>query len=249
MRGVFYHGDYTLTNDRFTYTYDRGAIRSVKVEFQEHDVRVGDRVLHEFDENTSITVEYANGQLYVWTTELIDSYTDQFGIAVSYDGQYLFAQTWERGLYCLDPKSGKTVWQTKSKRGITNVFVNRDTILVHQHERALQLLDIHTGDVLAEKRPATALGFTSLNHNYIICRSTARVWEIIHTETLEVVESFPHKVFTDGHTDYVVNHIELQADNTLLIGGFTNVWDNTQKPPKMLPNKTFTHILKVEHAL
>ncbi len=248
MYGIHHHKYYTLTNDRFTSIYDHGEIRSVKVEFHKHDVKVGDRVVSEFDDNASVTVEYINGQLYLWTTQLIDSYTFQFGVAVSHDGQYLFAQTWERGLYCLDPKSGKTIWRTKSKRGITNIFVNKDTLLVHQHERALQLLDIHTGEVLLEKRPATAWGFTSLNHDSIICQSTARVWEIIDTETLEVLESFSHKAFTDGHTDYVVNHIELQADNSLLISGFTNVWDDTQKPPKMLPNKTFTNMLKVEHA-
>ncbi len=249
MREIVYHKLYTLKNNFFTYTYDKGEIRSVKAEFKKIDVKVGDRILSKFDEDASVTIEYADGKSYYWKTDLIDAYTRQFGVAVSYDGRYLFAQTWERGLYCLDPKSGKKIWRTKSKRGITNIFVNQETILAHQHERALQLLDIHTGEVLSEKRPATAWGFTSLNHDYIICQSTARVWEIINTETLEVVESFSHKVFTDGHTDYVVNHIELQPDNSLLIRGFTNVWDDTQKPPKMLPNKTFTNILKVEHQL
>ncbi len=60
---------------------------------------------------------------------------------------------------------------------------------------------------------------------------------------------FHYKVFTDGHTDYVVDHIELQAGNSLSISGFKNVWDNTHHPPIILPNKTFTHILKVEHIL
>ncbi len=249
MQKIVYHKNYTLTNDFWTYTYDRGSIRSVKVEFKKIDATVGDQVLSKFDENATITVEYADGKSYDWTTDLVDSYTSQFGIAVSDDGRYLFAQTWEYGLYCLDPQSGKRIWRTKSKHGITNVFVNHDTILCHQHGRALQLLDIHTGEVLKEKRPATAWGFTSLNHDYMICRSTARVWEIIHTETLEVIESFSHKIFTNGHTDYVVNHIELQSDNSLLIKGFTNVWDDTQKPHKMLPNKTFTHRLNVEHPL
>ncbi len=249
MDRIFYHKEYTLTNHYFTYTYDKGSIQSVKVEHKKIDQKVGDRVVTKYEKSSSVTVEYRNGQTYVWDTILIDSYISQFGIAVSYDGRYLFVQTWEYGLYCLDPQSGKTIWRTKSKRGITNIFVNQDTVLCHQHERALQLLDIHTGEVLQEKRPATAWGFTALNHDYIICHSTARTWEIIHTETLEVVKSFSHKTFTDGHTDYVVNQIKLQTDNSLLIGGFTNVWDDTQTPPKLLPGKTFTHSLKVKHPL
>lgn len=179
--------------------------------------------------------------MYWWKSKWLSSYLVQFGISVSFDGNYVFVQTWENGLLCLDSHTGKVIWRTKSKRGITNIFVNENTILCHQHERTLQLLDIHTGEVLLEKRPATAWGFTALDHKHIICQVTARRWELTDAQTLETKESFSNKDFTGGHTDYCVNKIVRAEDGKIRVSGFQNVWDDTVKPAVRLPNLEFEH--------
>lgn len=198
------------------------------------------------DEITVLSVYYRNGEIAYWPCKWLSSYLFQFGIAVSTDGRYVFIQTWENGMFCLDSHTGEVIWRTESKRGITNIFVNEDTILCHQHERALQLLDMHTGQVIKEKRPATAWGFDALDYRYIICQVTARRWEIINAQTLEVAETFTHKDFTNGHTDYCICDIALTDDGRIQVTGFKNIWDTSVSPAIQLPNLEFTHFVKTK---
>lgn len=226
----FFHQDYCLYMNGRDTVYDRGPIYCICLYFPLGDCR-----------ETEVQVVYRNGEVFLWETKWISSYILQFGVAVSVDGNCVFAQTWENGLLCLNARTGEIIWRTKSKRGITKIFVNEDTILCHQRERALQLLDIHTGEVLSEKRPATAWGFTALDHAHIICQVTAKRWEIIDTKTLETKEVFPHKEFTGGYVDYCINRIERTQDSKIKVCGFKNVWDDSVKPPVMLPNLEFEH--------
>ena len=148
-------------------------------------------MIHWGEMNNEVTVYFSDGTKAEWISDYMDVYIAQFGIAISDDGTKIFAQTWENGLYCLDARTGERIWRTKSRAGITNIYVNHDTICAHKHEKALQLLDIHTGEVLKEKKPATAWGFYAVDHTRILCKVTARKWEVIDSTTLETLDTFP----------------------------------------------------------
>ena len=136
---------------------------------------------------SDIEICFFNGERSKWNADKLDgAYIRQFGISVSNDGKRVFFQTWENGLYCFDSHSGEKLWRTKSKRGITNIFVNDETLCCMQREKALQLIDIRTGDVLKEKKAAD-WGFTALDHNRIECQTSARKREIIDPEPLESI--------------------------------------------------------------
>lgn len=227
---VVFHRNYCLYNNNKTIAFDNGAIRLITLDF--------DSTL----DNADVTVFFADDSSAEWTTKWISSYNFQFGLAVSSDGKYVFVQTWENGLFCLNSHTGEKIWRTKSKRGITSVFVNDNTLLCHQRERMLQLLDMHTGEVLLEKRPATAWGFTSIDHNHIVCQVTARKWELIDTNTLETRKTFSHREFSGGHENYCINHIELDG-REIIVRGFQNIWGNTGK---MLPNLEFEHRISID---
>ena len=230
---VFFHKNYCLFNDHNVTAFDGGAVKLISFDF-------------DCDLNESVvTVIFSDETYSQWTTKWLTPYNVQFGVAVSNDGKFVLAQTWENGLLCLDSRTGERIWKTKSKRGITNLFINDTTILCHQRERALQLIDLYTGEVLKEKRPATAWGFTSISNNHIVCQVTARRWEIIDAETLETKAVFSHRDFTGGHEEYCVNHIYLEG-KVLIVRGFKNIWDDSAKPPKMLPNLEFEHHLNIE---
>ena len=194
--------------------------------------------------HNEIIIEYRSGEKYIWNSKYIDGYnTYQFGIAVSPDGSMLFAQTWDKGLFALDTKTGERIWRTKSKRGVTSLFVNDDTLTIQLHDYAMQLIDIKNGEVIKEKRPCTAWGFTALDNRHIVCQVTQRKWEIIEASTLETMESFTHKEFTGDHTDFSINHITLSENNNICVRGFKNVWDDSSSPPKLLPNTEFEHFV------
>ena len=230
-----FHQNYSLYNYYKTIAFDAGVVRLITLDFNSSPSKV------------MVSVFFIDGDNVKWTTKWISSYNFQFGIAVSLDGKYIFVQTWERGMLCLDSRTGEKIWQTKSKRGITSIFVNDNTVLCHWRERALQLLDIHTGEILLEKRPATAWGFTAINHNYIVCRVTARKWEIIDAATLKTKQEISHREFTGGHEEYCINYIKL-VEEEIIVRGFKNVWDETVSPAKILPNLKFEHRVSVDYA-
>lgn len=236
---IVYHGEYSLRRKvledvpghyiHLTY-YDGGEIAEIESD----------------DMLQTVLVRFRNGEEAKWESELFSSYINsQFGIAVSGDGNCVFAQTWDRGLYCMDSRSGKRIWRTQSKKGITSLFVNRDTLLCHQRGCALQLLDVRSGEVLKEKRPARDWGFVSIDHSSIVCRVSAKRWELIRVSDLDTLASYTHSQFTGGHEDFVVNSI-IKCDGALKISGFKNVWDNSEGKPKLLPNLEFEHWLQLE---
>lgn len=228
---VVFHKNYRLFRHHFVTAFDAGCVRLIAIDPADLPV---------------VSVLFADGSRAQWSSKwIVAAYLNQFGVAVSSDGKYVFAQTWERGLFCLDARSGELIWRSKSKRGITSLFVNDSTILCHRREQALQLLDIHTGEVLQEKRPATAWGFTAIDHRHIVCQVTARRWEILQAETLETKAAFSHREFTNGHEYFCVNDIHLEG-NLLTVRGFMNVWDDSVKPPKFLPNLEFAHCIEIE---
>ena len=230
---VVFHKNYCLFNDHKLTAFDTGSIRLISLEMPcGSDVAL-------------VSVLFHDGSCSQWSSKWVTPYIFQFGVAASADGKCLFAQTWENGLVCLDARTGEKVWKSKSRRGITNLFVNDTTVLCHQHEHALLLVDIHTGQVLLEKRPVTAWGFTAISHSHIVCQVTARRWEVIDTETLDTKAVFSHRDFTNGHEDYCVNDIHLDGD-VLIVRGFKNVWDRAFVPPKRLPNLEFEHHLNLQ---
>ena len=235
------HKNYSIYSDRkqrINY-YSGGAIESLQMIAGEPKSET-----NTISEN-EITVRYRSGEEYTWKTKYIDSYNiDQFGIAVSTDGTMVFAQTWDNGLFCFDAKSGARIWRTKSRRGITDIFVSDDTITAHLHEYAIHLIDIKTGEVIKEKRPCTAWGFDTLDNKHIVCQVTARKWEIIEAETLDVKETFKHSEFTGGNTDFCINDICLCENGKIRVSGFKNVWDSSGNPPKRLPNIEFEYFLR-----
>lgn len=47
------------------------------------------------------------------------------------------------------------------------------------------------------------------------------------------------------HKNFCVNDIRLEG-NLLTVRGFMNVWDNSVKPPRSLPNLEFAHCIEIE---
>lgn len=232
---MVYHKNYSIdfpNNSPWLYQYSHGAIERSQM-FLDTD-----------SSKNAIALTFRNGETYTWNSKYFDAYIDQFGIAVSFDGTKVFAQTWENGLLCFDSKTGKLIWRTKSRKGITSIYVSDDTITVQLHNYAMQLLDINSGEVIKEKRPSTAWGFTTLDHQHIICQTTARKWELIEASTLNVKEIFTRKEFTGDNMDFCVEHIRLLDGGTICVKGFRNAWDNSTSPPTRLPNIEFENHLR-----
>ncbi|MBQ8275887.1 MAG: PQQ-like beta-propeller repeat protein [Clostridia bacterium] len=242
---IFYqhHKNYSIccSEQEWLNGYSNGAIESLQMLPGTYDPYTDECI-------NDIVVQYRTGETYRWKTKYINGYNmGQFGIAVSTDGTMVFAQTWDNGLFCFDARTGERIWRTKSRRGITDIFVGDHTITAQLHGYAMQLIDMKTGEVIQEKRPCTAWGFTNLDHRHIVCQVTGRKWEIIEAETLEVKETFTHKVFTGNHTDFCIHHISLCENGNIRVAGFKNERNGSEMPNKMLPNIEFAYFLHSEY--
>lgn len=113
-----------------TCRYESGGIEKIHLEFPGGDLP------------TVVTVSFRDSSEARWECKYFDAYNQQFGVSVSHDGSKVFAQTWEMGVLCFDSRTGERLWKTKSRRGVTTLVVNENTLCVHRHEYALQLLDI-----------------------------------------------------------------------------------------------------------
>lgn len=160
--------------------YKSGTIARIDLEYT-----VGD--------GSWVTVSFRNCETYRWHCKYLNSYIMQMGVSVSGDGSKVFVQTWDMGILCYDSRTGERLWKTRSRRGVTTLVVNEKTLCCHRHEYSLQLIDIETGEVLKEKRPANSWGADILDEHHILCQVTAKRWEVIRTDDLEVVDSFAHK--------------------------------------------------------
>ena len=145
------------------------------------------------DTYSRVTVYFSNGAIAEWENNVINGYNIQFPVSVSRDGERVFIQTWESGLHCLSAKTGEKLWRTKSREGITTIYVNDSTVCAMAHDKAFRLLDVETGELIKERKPARAWKFHPVDSTHIMCQTTARIWEVIDTVTLESVEEIPAK--------------------------------------------------------
>ena len=100
---VVFHGKYCLhkyhkETGLFLIAFDAGAVRQIVMETPG------------FSQDTTVSVYFDNGQISRWKTKWISSYIYQFGVAASFDGEYIFIQTWENGLLCVDVYTDVMAW-------------------------------------------------------------------------------------------------------------------------------------------
>lgn len=137
-----------------------------------------------------VLVRYRSGDHFRWGSELVSlSAFSLYGIAISTDGEFLFAQQVRGGLICLELRTGAVVWKTKSKAAYTHIYVNRDTICCAKGKEEIQLIEIAGGKVLVSHKVSCSNRFETLDENKIINQSFSKHWEVLNPETLEVVES------------------------------------------------------------
>lgn len=181
--------------NRVTATYTEGRIRQVEAISLENG-------------SCQIEIKTADAQTWQWNSDLI--YFTAFlmyGIAVSKDGKYLFAQQYTNGLICLDIQSGARVWKTRSKAEISHILVGERTLCCAKSRNAIQLIDIDTGEVRAERRTPYDNRFDVLSENTIFNHSRAGVWEVISVETLEVLESIPQKALEKDYDRLILKRL------------------------------------------
>ena len=151
----------------------------------------------DYNTNISYVKVFTNNETYSWQTNNIYlvGYM-MYGVPVSQDGQYVFAQQDMRGLYCLDAKTGDVVWKTKSKAEISHVLVLEQHLCCSKGRDEIQLIDINDGEVIKSYKTPFDNRFEVITDNYILNHTRSKVWEVLSSQTLEVKQSIDDKVLS-----------------------------------------------------
>ena len=122
-----------------------------------------------------------------------------YGISISRDGKYLFAQKFSGGLDCIDLFTGKLIWTLKTRADIACIYVGEKRICCSKSRNILISVDIETGAIIQEYRTPFSNLFDILDNNHIFVHSHAAFWEILNANTLQQVEIIPDKALRNDH--------------------------------------------------
>ena len=158
--------------------YTQGPVSSVEA------------ILSDYDNKTcTVTVTTSIGEKHTWaSTDIYFTAFIMYGISISKDGRFLFAQQDMNGLKCLDLISGKLIWKTKTRAEISHVFVRDNAICCSKSRNEILLYDIETGELLLSRKASYDNRFDVLNDKFILIRTSSKLLEVVDADTLETSE-------------------------------------------------------------
>ena len=159
-------------------TYQVGKIQKV-------DVSVDDS-----DRTRAFVKVFIDDAMHEWQSDKIylTGYI-MYGIPVSKDGRFVFAQQDMNGLVCLDAITGDVIWKTKSKAEISHIWVGNQYLCVSKSRNEIQLIDIDTGAVVKSYHTPFDNRFEVLTDNIILNHTRSKFWEIISCDDLKVLQT------------------------------------------------------------
>ncbi len=192
-------GRYFISTESFSghvrSTYTMGPVASVDITTCQDDL-------------FEVLVTKKDEGVYTWKSDSIFMAGHiMYGISISRDGKYLFAQKFSGGLDCLDLSTGKLIWKLKTRADIACIYVGEKHICCSKSHNALILIDIASGAILQEYRTPFFNLFDILDNTHIFVHSHAAYWEILNANTLEQVEKIPDKVLRNDHQSLLLRQL------------------------------------------
>ena len=180
MEQNIYSNTYMMVENspgRVVAVYSKGKIQKVDVK------KIDDR---------HMTVSIIADDEYRWETDKIYlvGYM-MYGIPVSKDGRYIFAQQDMRGLVCLDATNGDFVWKTESRAEYSHVLVGDDFLCCSKGKNEIQLINIENGSVIQTYRTPFDNRFEVLTDDIILNHTRSKSWEVLSSKTFDVLQTIP----------------------------------------------------------
>lgn len=171
----------SLSPGKVVCVYDFGTITKVEAETLNFDLNL-----------TKVQVFTNNGEIYSWQTSNIYlvGYI-MYGIPVSHDGRFVFAQQDMKGMLCLDAKDGHVVWKTQSRAEYSHVLVGDTHLCCSKSRNEIQLINIENGSVIQTYRTPFDNRFEVLTDDIILNHTRSKSWEVLSSKTLDVLQTIP----------------------------------------------------------
>ena len=156
-----------------------------------------------------IEVYLRNGECYIiecWVT----FYTSQFGIQVSHDGQFVYVNSDEKGLWCYTYK-GELVWKTRYT-SVSHIIENDNNTVTCITSTKIIILD--EGGKKIKERKIQHYHAEKASKNLIYAAVTENTMALIDCKTLDIIWKSSLKELGLNHSRYAVLY-----DRYLIIKG------------------------------
>ncbi|MDR1563944.1 MAG: hypothetical protein LBS74_03195 [Oscillospiraceae bacterium] len=176
-----------------------------------------------------------NGETNFFSYPQIEPYQSQFGVSVSNNGEYIFIQDWDKGLFCYKINTAKLQWHSKQKR-VTSLIVGENFVLGFVSSNWLIKHDIETGELIQKER-CTAESFFQLDDNSFFVGPIRRRWKILETNAFEVLQEFKDSEINSNRLYPFIVANAYYEDDCLVIEGFEQSNEDSMLRKDMLPYK------------
>ena len=153
---------------------------------------------------------------------LCDVYNAQYGIAISYDGKYIYTSQWEGGVYCFDTENFKLIWRI-SMGSVEEIFTVKDGnfIYCHNDKKGLVVLDAKTGEQV-NALSGSSMDFYRLDEKYFLAGPKRNSMSIYCFNGLSEQRKIKcSELISDDRTDWIFRNAWLEK-NVLCLDAFTS---------------------------
>ena len=115
-------------------------------------------------------------------------------IAISENGNYIYAENRIKGIYCFEAKTGKQLWHNRHLA--FHIIPNSNGTVTCNYLKSIFILS-NDGKVLKEIKSNQENATKYLEDGYFLIKVNSKVFKIVNSVYLEVIYEIPSKIFKD----------------------------------------------------
>jgi len=157
------------------------------------------------------------------------AYLSQFGVSITDCGNYFFVQSWEKGLFCFDLRTGTLVWHCKIKRA-TDLVVLKNSVICHFLEQSVCVLDLSSGEIQYRVPLGFDTHFFPLTDDYYLMGPKRHIYHLVNS-SLKTIAQIPMIALNPNAYDHFIM-LRADVDNGgICIFGFEHPPVVGREPP------------------
>ncbi len=168
-----------------TYKFSNSkVIKEIQLIFGEYDS-------HNDCSTNTIRIFYRNNTEVSWQSAVING----GDIAVSENGNYVYAENRIKGIYCFETKTGKQLWHNRHLA--FHIIPNGNGTVTCNYLKSIFILS-YEGKIAKEIKSNQENAIKYLGDNCFLFKANSKTFKIVKSENLEAIYEISSNVFKDS---------------------------------------------------
>lgn len=183
--------------------YNNRTVKEVQLIFGEYNC-------HNDCSTNTVKILFFDNTEISWQSAVING----GDIAVSENGNCIYAENRLRGIYCFEAKTGKQLWHNRHLA--FHIIPNNNGTVTCNYLKSIFILSCE-GKIVKEIKSNQENATKHLGDNCFLFKANSKTFKIVKSENLEAIYEIPLYVFKDG--------IRFASKNQDILS--VTYWDNT----------------------